>query len=76
VTGRIVLWCGIATALLVGVELMPVHEAHGHHWWHQLPGFDLLYGFAGCVAIILVSKWIGSLWLERPDTFYDDRSRP
>ncbi len=66
------LWTGVAAAVLVIVELMPVHESHGHHWWHLLPGFDLLYGFVGCVAIILISKAIGAAWLERPETYYED----
>ncbi|SVA58714.1 uncharacterized protein METZ01_LOCUS111568, partial [marine metagenome] len=23
-------------------------DAHSETWWHQLPGFDLLFGFLGC----------------------------
>ena len=64
--------CVVVAVVLFVVELMPVHESHGHHWWHVLPGFDLLYGFVGCVAIVLISKAVGSRWLERPETYYED----
>ena len=69
---RLRLGCGLFGVLLVVVELMPVHEAHGDHWWHHVPGFDLGYGFVGCVAIVLISKKLGAVWLQRPETFYED----
>ena len=47
--------CAVVAVLLFVIELLPLHESHGHHWWHMLPGFDLLYGFIGCVAIIVAS---------------------
>ena len=31
------------------------------------PGYALTVGLGGCIAIILVSKWIGKAWLQRPD---------
>lgn len=35
------------------------------------PGFDAVYGFAGCVAIIVVSKWLGKRWLQRTERYYE-----
>ena len=68
-------WTAVVVAVsLLAIELTPIHEAHGDHWWHHLPGFDLLYGLAGCVAIVLVSKALGSAWLERDARYYEDRS--
>jgi hypothetical protein len=60
-----------AAVALVALEWSPLSEAHGHRWWHVLPGFDLLYGLAGCVAIVLVSKAIGAVWLQRDEDYYD-----
>lgn len=33
----------------------------------HLPGGHALFGAAGCVAIVVVSKAIGKWWLQRPD---------
>jgi hypothetical protein len=30
-----------------------------------------VYGFAACIAIIVVSKMIGKLWLLRSERYYD-----
>jgi hypothetical protein len=56
VTG-IALVIGLALDLLVGASP---------------PGYGALIGFAGCVVIIVVSKWLGSLFLARPEDFYPD----
>ena len=63
----------VAALGLVALEWSPLSEAHGHDWWHVLPGFDLLYGFAGCVAIVLVSKALGAVWLQRDERYYTRR---
>ena len=44
---------------------------HGETWWHQLAGFDLVYGFLGCVAIVVGSKALGKAWLQRHEQFYE-----
>lgn len=67
-------WHWIALALLTAVAVvaqgvMPHHE--GGHWWDLIPGSYAAYGFVGCAAIIFVSKWIGKLWVQRPEGYYD-----
>ncbi|MBU3917566.1 hypothetical protein KKA14_18695 [bacterium] len=42
-----------------------------HFWWQHIPVFDVIYGFFGCVFIILVSKWIGHKWLMKGENYYD-----
>jgi hypothetical protein len=50
-----------------------VHDAsHSTAWWHDVPGFDALYGLAGCAVIVVVSKALGALWLQRRETYFDD----
>jgi len=44
---------------------------HAHFWFEDLPGWGSLYGFASCVAIIVVSKFLGKLWLTRPENYYE-----
>lgn len=44
-----------------------------HHWWEQIPGFYIIFGFVGCVVIILVSKALGKLFLQKEEDYYDVR---
>lgn len=39
----------------------------GDHTW----GFFALFGVVGCIVIILISKWLGSLWLQRDEAYYE-----
>ncbi|MDP6579669.1 MAG: hypothetical protein QF681_03350 [Vicinamibacterales bacterium] len=61
----------LAAAVVSGLDLLA--HPHGEAWWHHLPGFDLVYGFVGCVAIVVGSKALGKVWLQRPERFYEDR---
>lgn len=66
-------WFTIAGIILViSVALDMVFRHHGHpvFWWHTLPAFDLLYGVAGCVGLIVAAKWLGHTWLERHEDYY------
>jgi hypothetical protein len=42
-----------------------------HFWWQTIPIFDAVFGFIGCIVIILVSKWIGHKWLMKQEDYYD-----
>lgn len=57
-------------AMLVVLDLAGAH-AHAESWWHAMPSFDLLYGVAGCIAIVIVSKLLGSAWLQRRERYYE-----
>lgn len=48
-----------------------LHGGEGHFIWSNILGFFALFGLTGCVAIILVSKWLGHRWLQRPEDYYD-----
>lgn len=40
------------------------------------PGRAVALGLAGCVGIIIVSKWLGKVWLQRPEDYYEqERAR-
>lgn len=54
----------IAVPRLLGTD-------HAHFWFEDLPGWGSLYGLVSCVAIIVVSKVLGKLWLTRPENYYD-----
>jgi hypothetical protein len=42
-----------------------------HFWFEQIPAWGSLYGFASCVAIIVVSKFLGKVLLMRGEDYYD-----
>ena len=65
------------TAVLVVVavgEIVLPHVFSGddpHFWFEGVPAWGSLYGLASCVAIILVSKFLGKVWLMRREDYYD-----
>ncbi len=60
----------VGSAVVAGLDLLA--HPHGDDWWHHWPGFDLVYGFVGCVAIVIGSKALGKAWLQRPEGSYED----
>lgn len=65
------LWIGAAVVLAVVVALDLAVSHHPYFGVDGTFGFGAWYGFAACVALVLVAKVLG-VALKRPDTFYDD----
>ncbi len=57
----------------VGEIVLPhLFESEEHHFaFEGFPAFGSLYGLISCVAIIVVSKLIGKVWLMRRENYYD-----
>ncbi|WP_323844190.1 hypothetical protein [Microbulbifer magnicolonia] len=55
-------------ALLVALDLV-VHR-HTEYRWEGLPAFYPVYGFVGCVLLVVVAKWMRK-FLMRPGDYYD-----
>ncbi len=53
-----------ALALACAAEFF-VHPHHAIYPWHTIPCFEAVFGFIGCVAIVLVSRVIGQFFLWR-----------
>ena len=65
-------YIGLGAAALMEVVLpLLFHGEEGHFSFEHIPAFGSLYGFISCVAIIVVSKIIGKLWLMRRENYYD-----
>ena len=60
----------VIAAVEIAAGLMP-GEHHHHFAFEGWPAFGSAYGFVSCVVIILVSKFIGKLWLMRKEDHYD-----
>jgi len=53
--------------LLLALDFV-IHR-HVYHSWENLWGFYALYGFAGCVLLVLVAKWMRT-FLMRDENYY------
>ncbi len=70
---RIKRWAyvGLAVVALAEIVLPLVFGGHGHFSFESFPGWGSLYGLISCIAIIVVSKLIGKVWLMRREDYYD-----
>lgn len=44
---------------------------HGEHWWSGIPGFYLVFGFAGCAGLPAVAGVLAKLFLLQREDYYD-----
>jgi hypothetical protein len=65
---RLILIGSILLSCLLGF-IFP--NQHPHFWWQKIPIFDVVFGFVGCVLIIIISKWLGHQWLMKKEDYYD-----
>jgi hypothetical protein len=66
-------YAGLAIVALAEIVLPRIfHGGESHFAFEDFPAFGSFYGLVSCVAIIVVSKLIGKLWLMRREDFYDD----
>jgi hypothetical protein len=63
------LWIGFIVVLACTVLAEFVWPIHGHFEIESITGFNALYGFGACGAMVAFAKLLG-LWLKRSDTFY------
>ncbi|WP_242620224.1 hypothetical protein [Shewanella maritima] len=52
-----------------------VNHRHVYHSWENLPIFYPIYGFVGCVILVLIAKWMRT-FLMRPEDYYDEVEAP
>ena len=74
---KTVVWVSCAVlALVVVLDAIPavVDKEHAHTGPEHWPAFWAVYGFVGCVVIILFSKWFGHLGIMTREDYYEDGS--
>ena len=72
---KTVIWISCAVlALVVLLDAIPavVDKEHAHTGPEHWPGFWAVFGFIGCVVIILFSKWFGHLGIMTREDYYED----
>ena len=63
--------CGVL-ALLILADALLVNKEHAHTAAERLPGFWSVFGFIGCVLIIILSKWYGHAGIMTREDYYDE----
>lgn len=58
----------IGVSILVGLFIP--HE-HVHFWWEKIPAFDAIFGFLGCIVIVLGAKALGHHGIQKDEDYYD-----
>lgn len=58
----------IGIFVLLGFLVVPEHP---HFFWEKIPAFDALFGFLGCIIIVLIAKTLGHFWLQKDEDYYD-----
>ena len=71
---RVYLLLGAVMAVMVVVEVLFAHP-HYHMIWNSVPGFDLLIGFAGAWALILLAKVAMAKLLQRDEDYYESSGK-
>jgi hypothetical protein len=71
---KVVLVCAVLLAALVLIDAIPalVDKHHAHTSVEKFPAFWAVFGFAGCVVIILVSKAFGKAGIMKREDYYDE----
>jgi hypothetical protein len=68
-------WIALALLILVSiiVEFTMHHDpAHGNHWWSSIPIFWILFGFIGCLALILLAKILLAPIVYKKEDYYNE----
>lgn len=69
------LWWGLAgmLALTFIVELLYADRSYGKFWWSRVPGWEIILGFIGCLALIYGGKALGKHVVQRREGYYNQR---
>ncbi len=70
---KTVVWlCFGLLALLILVDALFVDKEHAHTQAEHFPAFWSVFGFVGCILIILLSKWYGHAGIMTREDYYDE----
>jgi hypothetical protein len=60
---------GLAALLLalVALEATVIPHYHPEFPWHYVPGYSAMIGLFGCIVVVMISKWLGKAFLQRPE---------
>lgn len=66
-------YLGVSLIALAEVVLPQIFKSGEHHFmFESFPAWGSIYGLLCCLAIIVVSKLIGKIWLIRREDYYEE----
>ena len=68
--------CVAILALLAAADIFLVNKDEAPTAAEHFPAFWSIFGFLGCVLIILLSKWFGHLGIMTREDYYEDKPSP
>jgi len=68
---RVIYLLYLICALLFAMDFI-VHR-HASHPWDVLPGFYPVYGFIGCVVLVIIAKWMRKI-IMRSEHYYANKN--
>jgi len=72
----VTLVCIAVLVLLAAADSFLVSNDEAHTVAEHIPAFWSIFGFVGCVLIILLSKWYGHLGIMTREDYYEDGQVP
>jgi len=70
------IWWIAAAVVAAGTVIAElVAGPYGYFHWHFIPAFDLVFGLLGCAAIVLGSKALGKVLIQRPEGYSPENGR-
>lgn len=58
----------IGVFIIMGFFISPEHP---YFFWEKIPAFDAVFGFIGCILIVLGSKALGHHGISKDEDYYD-----
>lgn len=65
------LYIGLVLSVIAGFFVHLYSHPKIHFFWETVPFFSALYGFLGCILIIIGSKALGHRWLQKEENYYE-----
>ncbi|MBW1777414.1 MAG: hypothetical protein JRI76_04600 [Deltaproteobacteria bacterium] len=69
-----VYWAALAVSLILDGVWLYSHAVHYHFKFQYFPEFFALFGFIGCMLLILIAKGMG-LFIVKEEDYYEKRSK-
>jgi len=64
---------GLGVSLILDIVLLRFHILHYHFSFQYIPEFFAVFGFLGCILLILVAKGMG-YFIVRDEDYYERES--
>ncbi|MFC2157444.1 hypothetical protein ACFLT9_06370 [Acidobacteriota bacterium] len=60
------------TILSLAAGILFIEDHGSGHWWARIPGFFILFAFAGGILLVVFSKYLGRKFLSKDEGYYKD----